>query len=296
VQVPPAQHLATRRWTGRRIDQYLRSGSASHLVDDPLIGDPGTVTARDALQGFGIDVGGSAVKGAPVDLAKGEFAAERVRLHMPEKSTPDNVIPVILEVLSAFEWKAPFGCTFPGIVHHGEVRSAANVDKSWIGVDLAGRLHERTGQRAVVVNDADAAGVAEGRFGAAVGVDGVVIVTTLGTGIGSAVLLDGLLLPNTEFGHLRLPDGKEAEKYAAASVREEKDLSWHEWAKRLQAFYEHVEFIFSPDLFVVGGGVSKKSDKFLPLLDLQTPIVPAGLLNDGGIVGAALLAVEGAPE
>jgi polyphosphate glucokinase len=266
------------------------------VVDAPPIGDPGTVTARDAIRGFGIDVGGSGIKGAPVDLAKGEFAAERVRLDTPEKSTPDNVIEVILEVLSASEWRAPFGCTFPGIVHHGEVRSAANVDKSWIGVDLAGRLRERTGQHVVVVNDADAAGVAEARFGAAVGADGVVIVTTLGTGIGSAVLLDGVLLPNTEFGHLRLPDGKEAEKYAAASVREEKDLSWHEWAKRLQVFYEHVEFIFSPDLFVVGGGVSKKADKFLPLLDLQTPIVPAGLLNDGGIVGAALLAVEGAPD
>jgi polyphosphate glucokinase len=265
------------------------------VVDDLPIGDPGTVTG-DAMRGFGIDVGGSGIKGARVDLVKGEFAAERVRLDTPEKSTPDNVIEVILEVLSASEWRAPFGCTFPGIVHHGEVRSAANVDKSWIGVDLAGRLRERTGQHVVVVNDADAAGVAEARFGAAVGADGVVIVTTLGTGIGSAVLLDGVLLPNTEFGHLRLPDGKEAEKYAAASVREEKDLSWREWAERLQAFYEHVEFIFSPDLFVVGGGVSKKADKFLPLLDLQTPIVPAGLLNDGGIVGAALLAVEGAPD
>ena len=248
------------------------------------------------MQGFGIDVGGSGIKGAPVDLDKGQFAAERVRLDTPDKSTPDNVIEVILEVLSDFEWRAPFGCTFPGIVHHGEVRSAANVDKSWIGVDLAGRLRERAGQHVVVVNDADAAGMAEVRFGAAAGVDGVVIVTTLGTGIGSAVLLDGVLLPNTEFGHLHLPNGKEAEKYAAASVRQEKDLSWSEWAERLQAFYAHVEFIFSPDLFVVGGGVSKKADKFLPLLNLRTPIVPAGLLNDGGIVGAALLAVEGAPE
>jgi polyphosphate glucokinase len=248
------------------------------------------------MQGFGIDVGGSGIKGAPVDLVKGAFAAERVRLDTPDESTPSNVIEVIVEVLRAFDWRAPFGCTFPGIVHHGEIRSAANVDKSWIGVNLATELGERTGQHVEVVNDADAAGVAESRFGAAASVDGVVIVTTLGTGIGSAVLHDGVLLPNTEFGHLRLPGGKEAEKHAAASVREEKDLSWHEWAARLQEFYAHVEFIFSPDLFVVGGGVSKKADKFLPLLDLRTPIVPAGLLNDGGIVGAALLAIEGAPD
>jgi polyphosphate glucokinase len=247
-------------------------------------------------RGFGIDVGGSGIKGAPVDLVHGRFDADRIRLDTPDESTPTNVIEVILEVLAAFAWQAPFGCTFPGIVHHGEIRSAANVDKSWIGVNLAGELGKRTGQHVEVVNDADAAGVAESRFGAAVGVDGVVIVTTLGTGIGSAVLHDGVLLPNTEFGHLHLPGGKEAEKHAAASVREERDLSWHEWAERLQEFYEHVEFVFSPDLFVVGGGVSKKAEKFLPLLDLKTPIVPAGLLNDGGIIGAALLAVEGAPD
>jgi polyphosphate glucokinase len=251
---------------------------------------------RDVRRGLGIDVGGSGIKGAPVDLARGEFGAERVRFDTPHKSTPENVIEVILDVLSAFEWKASFGCTFPGIVHHGVIRSAANVDKSWIGVDLAAELRKRTSQHVVVVNDADAAGVAEGIFGVAAGVDGVVIVTTLGTGIGSAVLLDGTLLPNTEFGHLRLPNGREAEKYAAASVREQKKLSWQEWAERLQEFYSHVEFIFSPDLFVVGGGVSKKAHKFLPLLDLHTPIEPAALLNDGGIIGAALLSVEGAPD
>lgn len=252
------------------------------------------VAAQGGARGFGIDVGGSGIKGAPVDLTKGEFAAERVRLDTPEPSTPGNVIEVILEVLSAFDWNEPFGCTFPGIVTRGRILSAANVDKSWVGVDLAALLSERTGQHVIVVNDADAAGVAEDRFGAAAGVDGVVIVTTLGTGIGSAVLHNGVLLPNTEFGHLHL-HGKEAEKYAAASVREEKGLSWEEWAARLQDFYAHLEFIFSPDLFVVGGGVSKKADRFLPLLDLRTPIVPAGLLNDAGIIGAALLAAEGAP-
>lgn len=247
------------------------------------------MTTTAARQGFGIDIGGSGIKGAPVDLATGTFAAERVRLDTPSKSTPDKVVEVVLDVLAAFDWKGPFGCTFPGVVRSGVVHTAANVDKSWIGVDLSGILAERTGEQVTVVNDADAAGVAEQRFGAAADVGGVVIVTTLGTGIGSAVLHDGVLLPNTEFGHLYLADGHEAEKRAAASVREEKDLTWEHWAKRLQEFYSHVEDIFSPDLFVVGG-VSKKADKFLPLLSLRTPIVPAALLNDAGIVGAALLA------
>ncbi|RIQ11387.1 polyphosphate--glucose phosphotransferase [Jiangella rhizosphaerae] len=243
-------------------------------------------------QGFGIDIGGSGIKGAPVDLGRGEFATERVRIDTPEQSTPENVIAVVLEVLARFGWDGPFGCTFPGIVKRGVIGSAANVDKSWIGVNLEKELTERTGRPVTIVNDADAAGVAEDRFGAAADQDGVVIVTTLGTGIGSAVLHDGVLLPNTEFGHLYLSHHKEAEKFAAASVREEKDLSWEHWAERLQEFYSHLEFIFSPDLFVVGGGVSKKADKFLPLLDLSTPIVPAGLRNDGGIIGAALLASE----
>jgi len=252
------------------------------------------MAGRLGRQGFGVDIGGSGIKGAPVDLAAGEFVAERVRIDTPHTSSPAKVIDVVLEVVSAFDWKEPFGCTFPGIVHHGVIRSAANVDKSWIGVDLAAELADRTGQHVIVVNDADAAGVAECRHGAAVGVDGVVIVTTLGTGIGSAVLHDGVLLPNTEFGHLEL-DCKDAERRAAASVREEKDLSWEEWAERLQRFYAHLEFIFSPDLFVVGGGVSKKADKFLPLLELRTPIVPAGLFNDAGIIGAALVAAERTP-
>jgi polyphosphate glucokinase len=260
-----------------------------------LLGDAEGMAGERGRQGFGIDIGGSGIKGAPVDLDAGEFDAERIRFETPDKSTPANVIDIVLDVVSAFDWKAPFGCTFPGIVHHGVIRSAANVDKSWLGVDLAAELADRTGQQVVVVNDADAAGVAECRYGAAAGVHGVVIVTTLGTGIGSAVLHDGVLLPNTEFGHLEL-DGKETEKRAAASVREQKGLSWAEWAERLQRFYTHLEFIFSPDLFVVGGGVSKKADRFLPLLELSTPIVPAGLLNDGGVIGAALLAADRSVE
>lgn len=243
-------------------------------------------------QGFGIDIGGSGIKGAPVDLTRGEFAADRVRIDTPKESTPDNVIAVVLDVLAVAGWTQPFGCTFPGIVRHGVIGSAANVHHSWVGVDLERELSDRTGQQVSVVNDADAAGAAEVRFGAAADVDGVVIVTTLGTGIGSAVLHNGGLLPNTEFGHVFLANGKEAEHWAAASVRDEKDLSWEHWSQRLQDFYSHMELILSPDLFVVGGGVSKKSEKFLPLLDLRTPIVPAALRNDGGIIGAALLAAE----
>ena len=297
-----ARAVSARDESGRATSAQLHGPSISCSPCRPLgwlrpavLGDAEVMAGKQARQGFGIDIGGSGIKGAPVDLDAGEFDAERIRIETPDKSTPANVIDIVLDVVSAFDWKAPFGCTFPGIVHHGVIRSAANVDKSWIGVDLAAELGTRTGRRVVVVNDADAAGVAECRYGAAAGVDGVVIVTTLGTGIGSAVFHDGVLLPNTEFGHLEL-DGKETEKRAAASIREQKGLSWEEWAGRLQRFYTHLEFIFSPDLFVVGGGVSKKADKFIPLLKLGTPIVPAGLLNDAGIIGAALLAAEGSVD
>jgi polyphosphate glucokinase len=248
------------------------------------------MTMTSTSQGFGIDIGGSGIKGATVDLATGTFAAQRIRVDTPQESTPENVVRVILEVLAAFDWRHPFGCTFPGIVKSGVIYSAANIDHSWLGVDLEKVLTERTGLPTTVINDADAAGVAEDRFGAAANVHGVVIVTTLGTGIGSAILHRGDLLPNTELGHLYLSNGKEAEAWAAASVREEENLSWERWAARLQDFYGHVEFVLSPDLFVIGGGVSKKFEHFLPFLDLATPIVPAALHNDGGIVGAALLA------
>lgn len=249
--------------------------------------------AGTRTRGFGIDIGGSGIKGAPVDLRQGALTAERLRVPTPEGAKPDDVVEVVVDVVRSFGWDGPFGCTFPGIVRHGVIGSAANVDRSWVGVDLAARLHDATGLPVSVVNDADAAGLAEARWGAAKGRDGVVLVTTLGTGIGSALLLDGRLVPNTELGHLEI-DGKDAEKRAAASVREAKGLSWEDWAKRLQRFYSHVEFLFSPDLIVVGGGVSKKAEKFLPLLELGTEIVPAGLLNEAGIVGAAVLAVEDA--
>ncbi|PID53585.1 MAG: polyphosphate glucokinase [Micrococcales bacterium] len=247
----------------------------------------GKKTRRSAV---GVDIGGSGIKGAPVDLDAGEFAADRLRIETPQPATPQAIAPVVAEVVE-HAGKGPVGVTFPAVIQHGVAKSAANVDDSWIGTNVEDLLLGATGRRCVVVNDADAAGVAEAHYGAAKGVRGVVLVTTLGTGIGSALLIDGKLVPNTELGHLEI-DGHDAESRAAESIRDVEKLSWEQWAERLQRYYAHVEALFSPDLFVVGGGVSKKSAKFLPLLDLQTPIVPAQLLNTAGIVGAAWLAAQ----
>jgi polyphosphate glucokinase len=241
----------------------------------------------------GVDIGGSGIKGAPVDLDSGEFAADRVRIPTPQPSTPDAVAPVVAEIVKGFDVPddAPLGVTFPAVIQHGVARTAANVDTTWIGTDVVALLHDATGRRVHVVNDADAAGVAEARYGAARDTRGVVLVTTLGTGIGSALLVDGHLVPNTELGHLEV-DGHDAETRAADSARDAEDLSWEEWAERLQRYYSVVENLFWPDLIVVGGGVSKKHEKFLPLLHLRAPIVPAQLRNQAGIVGAAVLAAE----
>ena len=240
----------------------------------------------------GIDFGGSGIKGAPVDLAKGEFMADRVRIDTPSPSTPDAVAAVFVQLLAAFpDCDGAVGVTVPGVVSHGVVHSAANIDKHWIGEDADALFTKATGRDVHVVNDADAAGLAEVRYGAAQGRRGLVIVTTLGTGIGSALVYDGVLVPNSELGHLEI-DGHDAEKRAATSAREREDLSWHQWAKRLTTYYRKLEQLFSPDLFVVGGGVSKKSDEFLPLVEIDTEIVPARLRNAAGIVGAALYATE----
>lgn len=241
---------------------------------------------------FGIDFGGSGIKGAPVDLVAGEFAAERARIETPAKSTPENVAEVFKQVLANFpDEHGPIGVTVPGVVLHGVVRSAANIDKAWLGCDADKLFTKATGRDVHVINDADAAGLAESRYGAAKGHQGLVLVTTLGTGIGSALIYNGVLVPNSELGHLEI-DGKDAEHRAANSVREEEGLSWEKWAKRLTTYYRTLEALFSPDLFVVGGGVSKKADNFLPLIDIDTEIVPAMLLNDGGIIGAALWSTE----
>ena len=241
---------------------------------------------------FGIDFGGSGIKGAPVDLEKGDFAEERVRIDTPQPATPDAVAEVFVQLLGRFDDSdGPVGVTVPGVVKHGVVHSAANIDKHWIGEDADKLFTDATGRDVHVVNDADAAGLAEVRYGAAKGRQGLVIVTTLGTGIGSALVYNGVLVPNSELGHLEI-DGHDAESRAANSAREREELSWEHWAKRLTKYYRALEMLFSPDLLVVGGGISKQSDEFLPLIDIDTEIIPATLLNAAGIVGAALCATE----
>ena len=241
---------------------------------------------------FGIDFGGTGIKGAPIDLATGEFAEERVRISTPEHSTPEAIAEVFVEMLSHFpDYDGKVGVTVPGVVRHGVVHSAANIDKSWIGTDADAIFTEATGRDVHVVNDADAAGLAEVRYGAAKGRRGLVIMTTLGTGIGTALLNDGVLVPNSELGHLEI-DGHDAESRASNIARKRDELSWKQWAKRLRSYYQHLEMLFSPDLFLVGGGVSKEAAEFLPLLELDTEIIPAKLLNTAGAVGAALYAEE----
>ncbi len=250
----------------------------------------------DKTYPLGIDVGGSGIKGAPVDLAAGEFAADRLRIATPAESTPVNVVDVIAQVAESFSDRIgnhPIGVTVPGVVTRGVVRSAANIDKTWIDTDAAALLRSRIGRSVTVLNDGDAAGVAEMHFGAGKGVHGTVLMATLGTGIGTALFLDGELVPNTELGHLEL-DGHDAESRAANSAREREDLSWGDWAKRLQRYFRHVEDLLWPDLIIVGGGVSKKAHKYLPKLELRTQIIPAILQNDAGIIGAAWQATRDA--
>ncbi|MFD7921245.1 polyphosphate--glucose phosphotransferase [Streptomyces sp. NPDC059740] len=241
---------------------------------------------------FGVDIGGSGIKGAPVDLDKGDLAAERHKVLTPHPATPEAVAECVRQVVDHFDWTGPVGATFPGVVRGGTTLSAANVDKHWIGTDAVGLLGDRLGtdRPVTLLNDADAAGLAEMEFGAGRGRSGTVIVLTLGTGIGSAVFVDGRLLPNTELGHVELA-GHDAEKRASSHARETEDLSWKHWARRVQRYLCHLEMLFSPDLFVLGGGVSRKADKFLPHIEeVKAEILPARLQNNAGIVGAAMAA------
>lgn len=251
------------------------------------------VGAPASGQAFGVDIGGSGIKGAIVDVASGRLATERQRIATPQPATPEAVARVVARIVGDAGWRGDVGATFPAVIKHGVAQSAANVDPSWVGTNADKLFTDAIGGdgEVVVLNDADAAGIAEARFGAARGVRGVVIMLTFGTGIGSALLMDGVLVPNTELGHLEL-DGHDAETRAAASVRDEHGMSYRKWAQRVNRYMQHVERLFTPDLFVVGGGVSKNSDKWVPLLELHTPVEPAQLLNDAGIVGAAIAAVE----
>jgi polyphosphate glucokinase len=238
-------------------------------------------------QVLGIDIGGTGIKAAPVDVTVGHLTAERVKLATPHPPTPDAVASVIKQLVTQFQWDGPAGITFPGVVTDGTIRTAPNLDPAWIGVNAREVLGAATGLDVTVLNDADAAGIAEVKFGAGKDQPGTVLLLTLGTGIGSALFYNGVLIPNTEFGHIEI-HGEDAEKRASEHAREEEELSWSKWANRLDTYLDKMEALLSPDLIIVGGGISKKSDKFLPKLTLRARIVPAAMYNDAGIVGAAM--------
>lgn len=238
---------------------------------------------------LGVDIGGSGIKGAPVDLTNGKFVGHRERVNTPKSSTPEAIVDIVRELCDQYEVDGPVGVTFPGVVQDGITKTAANVDDSWIDFPAQEVLRDVLGRNVYLLNDADAAGVAESTWGAGRHVEGLVIMSTLGTGIGSALILDGELIPNSELGHLKLGK-KTGEEFAANSVREEKNLSWEEWAERLTEYYRELEKLLWPELIIVGGGVSKKADNFLPLVDIRSPIVAAELRNAAGISGAAAIA------
>lgn len=248
---------------------------------------------------LGIDIGGTGIKGALVDLDAGELASERVKLPTPDGGEPEAIIASVRQLAdelsdlsgTALDDVAHIGVCFPAVVLRGRTMSAANVSERWIGLDADTAFGEALGRDIHFVNDADAAGYAEAVFGAARGQRGLVLMTTLGTGIGSALIHDGVLVPNSELGHLEL-DGRDAETWAANSAREREELSFTDWAARLTRYYGYLERLFSPDLFVIGGGISKQHEEFVPLIDVRTPIVPAALRNNAGIIGAAALAAE----
>ncbi len=240
---------------------------------------------------LGIDIGGSGIKGAPVDIGRGELIAERLRIATPQPATPESVARCVAEIVEHFEWHGPIGATMPGVVKQGVVLTAANIDEEWIGTDAATLFAEASDNPVMVLNDADAAGIAEMRFGAGKDRLGVVIMITLGTGIGFAVFNDGVLLPNVEMGHIEI-NGRDAETLASARVREEDDTSWKKWAESVDLYLDRIDNLLWPDLIIIGGGVSKKADKFFSHLNTRAELVPATLLNEAGIVGAAL-ATEG---
>jgi polyphosphate glucokinase len=263
--------------------------SADSTTDTPSTDLPSdTAGAKPERRAFGIDVGGSGIKGGIVDLETGQLIGDRVKLLTPQPATPSAVAKTIAEVVAAFGWTGPLGVTYPGVVTHGVVQTAANVDKAWIGTNARDMIAaELDGQDVTVLNDADAAGLAEEHYGAGKGNSGLVVLLTFGTGIGSAVIHNGKLIPNTEFGHIEV-GGQEAEHRAASSVKENNDWSYKMWAKEVTRVLVAIENLMWPDLFIAGGGISRKADKWVPLLENRTPVVAAALQNSAGIVGAAM--------
>jgi polyphosphate glucokinase len=242
---------------------------------------------------IGVDIGGSGIKGAPVDPIKGELVADRIRVPTPSPSTPDAVAETVAQVVGGLNVAGAVGLTLPAVVRDGVVRTAANIDKSWIGVNAVDLFHASTGRAVTVLNDADAAGLAEVRHGAGAGRSGVVIMLTFGTGIGSALFVDGHLVANSELGHLHLHHHGEAEAWAADSARERENLPWKDWALRVQTYLDELRALFWPELIIIGGGVSRKADKFLSFIDVDAEVVPAQLQNEAGIIGAAMAAHDG---
>ena len=262
--------------------------STGSIADTPSSPGADTAGATPQRRGFGIDVGGSGIKGGIVDLDTGQLIGDRIKLLTPQPATPVAVAKTIAEVVNGFGWTGPLGVTYPGVVTHGVVQTAANVDKSWIGTNARDIISAAlNGQDVTVLNDADAAGLAEERYGAGKGHTGLVVLLTFGTGIGSALIHNGTLIPNTEFGHLEV-GGKEAEHRAASSVKENNEWTYKKWAKQVTMVLTAIENAIWPDLFIAGGGISRKADKWVHLLENRTPVVPAALQNAAGIVGAAM--------
>ena len=242
---------------------------------------------------LGVDVGGSGIKGAIVNSKNGRLLTDRIRYKTPQPSKPKAVIEIVKKLVDSFDYSGPIGVGFPAVVMDGVVRSAANISDKWIGYPGAEKISQDTGCQVRLINDADAAGYAEIRFGAGKDIAGVVMILTLGTGIGSALFIDGKLAPNTELGHLFLRGHKvDAEDFASDRIRTESSLNWGDWAERLDQYLHHLELLFSPNVFILGGGVSKKHEKYLPLLTIKTKVIPAKLLNNAGIIGAAMAVVE----
>jgi polyphosphate glucokinase len=242
------------------------------------------------MEALGIDIGGTGIKGALVNTDSGEMLTERYRLLTPQPATPKAMIKTMADIVKHFYWHGPVGCGYPGVVKNGVAYTASNVSNKWIGFNLEEALGELTGCQVVAINDADAAGLAEMRFGAGRGKHGMVLIITLGTGIGTALFVGGRLVPNLELGHIEI-GGLEAEKQAASIVREETKLSWKKWGRRVSKYLITMEQLLWPDLIIVGGGVSKKHEKFFPYLNAQTRVVPAEMRNQAGIVGAAMATV-----
>jgi polyphosphate glucokinase len=243
------------------------------------------------MQILGIDVGGSGIKGAPVDAETGQLLGERIRIKTPKNGEPEPVAEVVKQIAQSFNWSGPIGIGFPAPIKSGVALMAANVSEKWVGTNADALFTKVTGCDCTLINDADAAGLAEMTFGAGRGQPGTVIMITLGTGIGTAIFHHGHLLPNTEFGHLEV-EGEDAEFRASDAARQREELSWKKYAKRLNKYFTAMENLFWPDLFIIGGGISKESEKYLPLLTIETPVVTAQMLNQAGIVGAALGALK----